>query len=235
MRKITIIHPSRSRVELCYKTATLFLENSSKNSIDYFVSIDENDPKKELYLKNKPDFVGLIVGNTNSCVESLNFAADKINFEDILVVVSDDFICQKDWDKKIRETIGEKKDFVLKTNDGREPWIVTFPIMDRKYYNRFNYVYNPQYKHLFCDTEMTHVAEITGRLLTNTNIVFEHLATSVTHDDEVNRKNNSTWWEGESVYLRRVKNNFGLPSETIIKKVSHPSHVCWLESKGIIS
>jgi hypothetical protein len=233
MRKITIIHPSRGRPELCYRTASLFLENSSKQEIEYFIGIDESDLKKEEYVKNKPNHIKLLIGNTNSCVESLNFVAKEINFQDILVVVSDDFSCQKDWDCKIRDSISDKKDFVLKTNDGREPWIVTFPIMDRVYYNRFGYVYNPEYVHLFCDTEMTHVSEITGRLIVDQNIYFEHLATSVTHNDETNRKNSSTWGQGESVYLRRVRNNFDLPAESIVKKASHPSHVCWLEGKGV--
>ena len=233
IRDITIIHPSRGRPELCYDTAKLFLENSSQDSINYFVSIDENDPKKDFYINSKPDIVNLIVGETTSCIESLNFAAEKVNFSDVLIVVSDDFICQKGWDKKVRETIQDKKDFVLKTSDGVEPWIVTFPIIDRVYYNKFGYVYNPQYKHLFCDTEMTHIAEITGKLIENKNIVFEHLATRATHDDEVNKKNNSTWWQGESTYLQRVKENFNLKEEEIIKKVSHSSHIEWLACKGI--
>lgn len=232
-RKITIIHPSRSRPDLCYKTCDNFLTNSSQENIEYFVSIDNSDPEKDKYLQNKTDCVKLLIGNTNSCIEALNFAAEETNFEDILVVVSDDFTCQKNWDVKLRSSIGDKKDFVLKTNDGREPWIVTFPIMDKIYYNRYGYVYNPEYKHLFCDTEMTHVAEITDRLLEDFNITFEHLATNVTHNDSVNQRNSSTWAQGENVYLSRVRNNFGLPQESMLKKVSHPSHVCWLEGKGI--
>lgn len=234
MRKITIIHPSRGRPELCYKTANYFLENSSKNEIEYFVSIDESDSKKEEYIKNKPFFINLIIGGTNSCIEALNFAANQINFDDILVVVSDDFSCQKDWDIRLRNFLGDKKDFVLKTNDGREPWIVTFPIMDKIYYQRYNYVYCPEYKHLFCDTEMTHVAEITGRLLIDQSLFFEHLATGVTHNDEINQKNSSTWWQGENVYINRVKKDFNIPKENIVFRPSHPSHVSWLKSKGIL-
>jgi hypothetical protein len=233
MRKITIIQPSRSRVNLCYKTAELFYNNSSMSELDYFISIDDEDPEKENYLLNKPKFASIKIGPTNSCIESINFAAKETNFQDILVIVSDDFVCEKNWDDKVRNSVGDKKDFVLKTNDGREGWIVTFPIMDKVYYDRFGYVYNPVYKHLFCDTEMTHVADITGKLIVDMNIKIEHLAKCLTRDDEVNKKNDSTWGQGEPTYLRRVRENFGLDEKEIIKNVEHPPHVEWMRQRGI--
>jgi hypothetical protein len=232
-RQITVIHPSRSRPNLCFKTASLFFENSSKQNIEYFISLDESDQTINQYIDNKLDFALIKIGPTNSCIESINFASKETSFQDILVVVSDDFICEKNWDNKIRASIGDRKDFVLKTNDGREGWIVTFPIMDRVYYERFGYVYNPVYKHLFCDTEMTHVADITGKLIVDMNIKIEHLAKCLTQDDEVNRKNDSTWGQGEPTYLRRVRENFGLNPSEIIKNVEHTPHLDWLRQRGI--
>ena len=58
-RQITVVHPSRSRVDLCYKVASLFLNNSSEKNINYFVSIDESDPYKNLYIDKKPNKVCL--------------------------------------------------------------------------------------------------------------------------------------------------------------------------------
>jgi len=233
-RKITIVHPSRQRSDLCYRIADTFYNNCvNKDNISYYVSIDSSDPTKDEYLASKKDYINIIVGDGNSCVEAVNIGAKESNFEDIIVIVSDDFICQNGWDQKILDFVGDKKNFVLKTNDGREPWIVTFPVMDKEYYNRFGYVYNPLYKHLFCDTEMTHVAEITGSMIVDMSNVIEHKATELTKNDSVNMKNNSTWWQGESVYLQRVRENFGLKKEEIMKAPSHPSHIEWLKQKGI--
>ena len=62
--------------------------------------------------------------------------------------------------------------YLLKTNDSTEGWICTLPIMDKEFYQSQGYVYNPIYKHLFCDTELTHIADITGRLMVRNDIVF---------------------------------------------------------------
>lgn len=78
---------------------------------------------------------------------------------------------------------------------------------------------------------MTHVADITGKLIVDKNILFEHLAKNITHDDELNRRNSSTWGQGEKVYLSRLKNNFELKKEEIIQDISDLSHKHWLESK----
>lgn len=233
-RKITIIHPSRERSELCYKTSDLFYNNCiNKDNISYYISIDLSDPTRNDYLSKKRFYTKLIMGPNNSCIEAVNLGAKESNFEDIIVVVSDDFICNYGWDQKIIDFVGNKKNFVLKTNDGREPWIVTLPILDKDYYLRFGYVYNPLYQHLFCDTEMTHVAEITGSMLVDMSNLIEHKTTELTHNDCVNIKNNSTWWQGESVYLQRLKENFGLKKEEIIKSLSGASHIEWLKQKGI--
>lgn len=228
MRHITVIHPSRGRAELCKKAASLAFDNAeNKEYINYHVCIEYDQ------LPFYRDFTHVICNYSDSAIEAINMsAAHLLNhdcFFDIVMVMSDDFVLPKGWDTMIREAVADKTDFVLKTFDTTQKWICTLPIMDKVYYDRFGYVYNPGYKHMFADTELTHVAELLGKLIVRNDIVFPH-RTEVTGNDAINKKNNGTWTQGEALYLERVKQNFGLPEE-LRKPVSYKPHQQWINNK----
>lgn len=222
MRKITVIHPSRGRASLAYKAYSEW-KSKANNWFGYVLSIepDQEADYRRYFTKEK-----ILVSQNKTAIEAINTAAGKIEF-DILVVMSDDFSCQQGWDDKIRQAVGDKNNFVLKTFDGTQGWIVTLPIMDRAYYNSYGYVYYPEYKHLFCDTELTTVAEYTGKLITRNDLVFPH-NTHVTGNDHINNKNNSTWQQGEDLYLKRYRSNFGVMKQ---KEISSMAHLNWIKGK----
>lgn len=229
MRHITVIHPSRGRAELCSRTFKDTLRKSADNEnyfrhTSYYVCIEEDQQQE--YLKHVRK---TWVFNSNTAIEAINICAKEYFKDDILVVMSDDFVLPKGWDTMIREAVGDKTDFVLKTFDTTQKWICTLPIMDKVYYDRFGYVYNPSYQHMFADTELTHVAELLGKLIVRNDIVFPH-RTEVTGNDAINKKNNGTWTQGEALYLERVKQNFGLPEE-LRKPVSYKPHQQWINQK----
>ncbi len=231
--KISIIHPSRSRINMAQQTVLKWLMRASdKNSLEYILSLDLSDPQLPAYQDVFGSPVKVVVHENTSAIEAINNAA-KVAEGDILIVVSDDFDCPNNWDKLLMEAIGDKTDFVAKTNDTLQPWIITLPIMDRAYYNRFGYVYNPEMVHMFADTEMTHVADLLDRKIT-LPIVFphNHYATGINKKDAINDKNDATWNQGEAVYLRRVKENFGL-IDPPGKLNCGPGHINWLRAKGI--
>ena len=109
-----------------------------------------------------------------------------------------------------------KEDFLLKTDDGLQKTLVTLPIMDRKYYERFGYVYHPDYSHMFADQELTAVAIMTGKYV-KLPLLFEHLhySTGKTPKDVINSKNDSTWQQGERLFNERLKSNFGIENPVI--------------------
>lgn len=236
--KISIIHPSRNRPELAMRTAMKWWVNSLGANIEYLLSVDEDDsmlPKYAAITEHNPHMV-LVVGKNNTAIEAINNAA-LVSTGDLLIVVSDDFDCPARWDVDLLEYLKGKKDFVVKTWDGLQPWIMTLPIMDRVYYERFGYIYYPGYKHMFCDTEMTHV----GDLLDRTVIVpmtFPHKHYSQAggiKKDNVSEKNDSTWTQGEKLYLERLSRNFDLPKSEV-KGVLRcdEGHLRWLASKGFL-
>lgn len=237
--KFSLLHPSRARYHKSINTVGKWIEKSIKRDFEVIISIDESDPYKEQYRRqyttgrfDNPN-VRLIVNSNRSAVEAINNAA-KVSEGEILIVVSDDTDAIHGWDKIISEAIGTHKDFVLKVYDGIQDWIVTMPIMDRAYYERFGYVYHPDYKHMFCDTHLTHVADALQRLIIRNDIVIPHLHHSLNKSpkDELTKRIENTFNEGKSVYLRLLRQNFQLDSSVNIWRLSKQArtHLNWLQN-----
>lgn len=216
---ITVIHPSRGRAKKAYDTYCNFI-NNSEGLVIYKVSI-EPDQYMDYLDYFESDY--LIVNENKNAIEAINNAAKQLDF-DLLMVVSDDFESEYGWDSKIKKAVDGKYNFLLKTYDGLQKWIVTLPIMDRKYYDSFGYVYYPEYKHLFSDTELTTVAEFTDRLIIRNDIIFKQKAIN----DSQHKDTDSTWMQGEYLYLSRFKINFGVDK---VKEISDLNHLKWLYRK----
>lgn len=148
------------------------------------------------------------------------------------MVVSDDTDCFPNWDTALLKEVEGKTDWILKTPDGIQPWIITMPVMDRAYYNRTGYIYHPDFQHLFCDTYLTCVADITGRKITS-NLMFKHNHYSVSggqeKPDELHKRNDATWRQGEETFIRLMKEF--TPEER--SRIQDPGMKNWLRNKGV--
>lgn len=224
---ISIIHPSRGRAMKSLQTTSKWVELADKYAeVELLVSIDEDEPQMNLYQA----YPNLIINKNRSAVDAINNAA-KVAKGNILIVVSDDTFCPVDWNLFIDNETHGKTDWILKTQDGIQPWIITMPIMDRVYYNRFGYIYHPDYKHLFCDTELTCVADITGRKITS-NLLFPHNHYSIGKSvkDEVSIRADATQAEGEKLFIERYKKNFDLPPGN---KIQDKGLIDWLLKRNV--
>lgn len=227
---ISLIHPSRSRPQKSFNT---YLKWRIHGGYKFILSLDEDDPLLNEYKKLYVPLMQLhpiviIVNKNRSAVDAINNGA-KDFYGDWLIVVSDDTECPEYWPDEIYKATEGKTDWILKTQDGIQPWIITMPIMDRAYYNRFGYIYHPDYLHMFADTELTCVADITGRRI-KSNLLFPHKHYSVTKEqpDEVNKKADATWAQGEKLFLERYKRNFDLPPG---KPIEDNGMMNWLKRK----
>jgi len=225
---IICIHPSRGRSEMAVKTAKKWIDNADSD-IEYLMLLDKDDYQKyvphyqELYKRKDCNFWVAEPKEHKSAIEAINYGAEIANSKnrfpfDLLVVVSDDFDCTPHWDTLLLEALKGKSDFIVKTKDGLQPTLITLPIMDRAYYNRFGYVYHPSYVHMFSDQEMTAVGEMTGKVI-KLDLEFKHLhyTTGAMKKDAINKKNDATWRQGERLFNERLKTNFGLSDEQIVK------------------
>lgn len=226
--KISLLHPSRQRPERSYAVISKWIAFSGipNEDIELIVSLDTDDPLLDHYrsLYNKT-----IINPNNSAVQAINNAA-KYATGDIMIVVSDDTNCPEDWGKQILGAVEGKKDFILKVYDGIQKWIITMPVMDRAYYDRFGYIYHPNFKHMFCDTWLTHQAEILGKVITRNDILFEHMHPCVKKSvaDEINKRADATFREGQRIYLDLCRANKFRKPNFGIDNPNARGHIEWL-------
>jgi hypothetical protein len=233
----SIIHPTRSRPEKSFEAMKSWKENSTMDC-EWIVSIDHTDPMfgkyiniySDLTLTDERWLIKLVLNYTNSSVCAINKASLEAE-KNILMVVSDDTGSIAQWDQALYGAVSGKNDWILKTQDGIQSWILTFPILDRSYYNRFGYIYYPGYQHLFCDTELTCVADITGRKITS-NLLFPHNHYSIGKSvlDSVYSKNDRTNEQGEKLFLERYARNFDLPKGN---PITDGGMINWLKKRHV--
>lgn len=216
--KISVIHPSRGRPEQAAKTQSEWIWRTYDNGygegeptweVEFITSLDNDDPSNY-------NMIDTVIRNDNkSAIEAINNAA-KVATGDILVVISDDFDCFAAWDKYLIKYLDGKSDFCAKTDDGLQPTLITMPIMDRVYYERYGYIYEPSYRHMFADQELTSVAIMTGKYI-KLPLLFphNHYTTGKTPKDSINIRNDSTWVQGERLFNERLKTNFGIENPVV--------------------
>lgn len=233
---ISIIHPSRGRARQARETFADWMSKlSGKFNIEYLLSYDNDEPQMDAYdnMVSETTIIGVKADNT-CIVDAVNIAAARSQGF-IIIVISDDFTCPQNWDETIYNAIkaplfADRDGLVLKTFDGQEPWIVTLPIVDRAWYTREGCIYQPGYKHMFCDTDLTHKAELMGSLIFRNDILFkqDHSKT-----DAGNVRANNTWEQGQSFYFERIKKKFGLPENTDVWKLGDyaKGHIKWCLEK----
>lgn len=174
------------------------------------------------------------IGKNKNLVQAANRGVESTS-GDIIVLLSDDFDCPDGWDLLLVSAFKKYKDYacVLKTYDGTHGWIVTLPIMNREYYKLQGYFYYPEYQHMFCDTDMTHKAELEGRLIVRNDLIFphQHYSTGASEKDKVSEKADATWNQGREVYFKRVENKFELRDVDILNLSSEATpHINWIKS-----
>lgn len=229
---ISIIHPSRSRPELAYKAMRRWVDSAGVE-VEYILSLDMDDPDKMKYfdLFQSLEVSSLILCNNNrSAVDAINRGAEKAS-HDLFIQISEDFDCFENWGQVLIEATKGKEYFLLKTNDGTQGWIVTLPIMDRKFYEANNYFYYPGYFHMFCDTDLTHKADIQKKLIIRNDITFQHnhYTTKKTKKDQVNEKADRTWAQGQTLYFERLKDGFGTGLNIWDLSPQAEAHKRWLK------
>lgn len=155
-------------------------------------------------------------GDNHSKIQAVNadISAD-IDF-DVLLLASDDMIPQvKGYDNIIRKHLFyyfPDTDGVLWYNDGyQEDRLNTLCILGKKYYNRFGYIYHPDYKSLWCDNEFMQVSKLLNKYqyFNQVIIAHEHPATNLIENDRLYLKNDAHYDVDRVVFERHQRQNFG--------------------------
>jgi hypothetical protein len=103
-------------------------------------------------------------------------------------------------------------DGVLWFFDGHQKGLNTLCILGKKYYDRFGYIYNPEYKTWFCDNEFTQVAHMLKRQAMIQTVIIRHCHSDIVgygHDELYKRNNVKEEQEADHrVFLARKDRDF---------------------------
>ena len=218
--KLLIKFPTRNRVKKFLKVLETYLENLEDSSTEIIVSCDLDDVTMNqgyvIEIINKHPNVKLFYGNNKTKIEAINADLSDVDF-DILLLASDDMIpIVKGFDTIIKKKMLEHypdTDGVLWFNDGYQgDRLNTLCILGKKYYDRFGYIYYPEYRSVWSDNEFMDVANLLGKQIYFEDVIIQHQHPDYGFDarDIVHALNNNNGGHDGNLYYRRKQINFGL-------------------------
>ena len=194
--------------------------NKISNREDYhiLISVDKDDQS----MSPLPVLDGnhtFVVGNSKNKIDAINRDLNEFDYDwDILINMSDDMIfTKKGFDDIIRAEFYNDFNQYLHFNDGNQKCnVCTMHIVGRNYYDRFKYIYHPDYISLWCDVENDIVAKQLGcyKYMGDNIKLFRHLhpAWGLAPQDELSIKteDRALWVADEITFNKRKIKNFGL-------------------------
>jgi hypothetical protein len=209
---------SRERPHSLIQCVNRYIELANNtNDMVWLFSFDTDDQLTTPIINQLPKNSEIVFGHSENKIHAIN--RDVNNFGsnwDILLNISDDQLpVVKGYDETIRNFMPDHLDVSLWFNDGWQTRINTQEILGRKYYERFNYIYNPEYKSFFCDNESTLIAEKLGKLIKTNQHIIKHFhpgwdKTQKQRQDNLYTKNDKYWNEDQETFNKRKSINFGL-------------------------
>lgn len=207
---ILVKFPTR-RIELCASTIQKYIDMASDiNNIRFIVSIDNDQSEHVTFLESIHPSISVFTGEPKGKVAAINRNIPRSSSFDIVLLASDDMIpVVHGYDQIIIDTMKQfypDTDGVLFFNDGfQENRLNTLVICGSKYYDRFGYLYNPEYKSLYCDNEFTDVAKRLNKQTYIHQIIIRHEHPYNLHlaDDTLYQINDSFMNYDKNVYNRR--------------------------------
>lgn len=218
--KLLIKFPTRSRPEKFFSVLGKYQTFQATDNVHYIISCDVDDKTMNNNsvinkLKSYNDLHFYFSENTSK-VQACNANLNNVNF-DIVLLASDDMIPvvygYDAYIKKYMESLYPDTDGVLWFNDGFQGKnLNTLSILGKKYYDRFSYIYNPEYKSLYCDQEFTQVSLMLKKTTYFDTCIIKHEQYSIINKDpdELYIKNDALQSIDLEVYKKRASCNFNL-------------------------
>jgi hypothetical protein len=204
---ISLIHPSRGRPDKAVRTAQKWIDLAGTD-VEHILSLDESDDWQAYKMT-------AIVGPNSSVVEATNRAA-KVAKGNILLYLSDDFDCFKDWGKAIETTVKDYSPmWLLKVDDCLQKFdvpVLTIPIMSKALYEKLGYFWHPGYRSMFVDEDLFWTCRKLGVIKNAEHLKFQHNHVSVgrADDDETYRRSAANWEQGKKLFFERKAQGFPL-------------------------
>jgi len=219
--KLLIKFPTRSRPDKFFDVLDRYYHFLRGSNYEFVVScdIDDTSMNNDKVRKQLDTYENLsyYFCNNKSKIEAVNNNLDGKKF-DILLLASDDMIpIVEGYDVLIKKIYSENlngdTDYVLWLNDGFQGRnLNTLSIMGKKFYNRFGYIYHPDYKSLFADTEFTEIIQQTGRYVYLNKVLIKHMQYSIINEepDDLYIVNDKFYNYDLKIFKQRQQKNFDI-------------------------
>jgi len=210
---ISLIHPSRGRPKKSFDTVKSWI-NQSGTEVELIVGLDADDPCIEEY-KETYFLFHCVFSDEPNVVNATNEAA-KYSSGDILIYLTDDFLCFPDWAKVIEERIGDtSKPVMLKVDDCLQQFrvgVLTIPIMTRALYAMLGYFFHPAYKSMHVDVDLYETCKRLNVIKYCPDLKFphHHVSNGKAEMDETYRRSTAHWNQGLKVIAERRRLGFPL-------------------------
>jgi len=218
--RILLKCPTRSRPARVLKTLSTYIRLAARpDLLGVAVSCDSDDPTMtnpvDLQKALAPCAWSRIFSSPNrSKIEACNANMSEVDWDwDIVVLVSDDMVPQvRGYDDVIRNQMTTRfpdRNGILWFNDGCQGSnLNTLCIYGRTFYEERGMIYDPVYKSLFCDTELTdHCRTILAdrcAYIPSCIIRHEHPGAGYTQYMDALYERNQTYWNQDMyTYIRR--------------------------------
>ena len=210
--KILFNYTTRSRPELFERGLKSIIDNCTSDKYKILVTVDENDATMFKYW-NDPR-ITTIIGESKNKVDAINRDINEFVYDwDVLVNFSDDMIfTQKGFDNIIRQSFDNTDQCIHFPDGSTGDRLISMSILGREYYNRFNYIYHPDYYSVYCDNETMDVAKILKcyKFINENIFVHLHPANGNAFNDEQYRYTESFHPIDQATYFKRKAMNYGL-------------------------
>ena len=166
--KLLIKFPTRNRPTKFLTVLNQYIQKLDDKETKIIISCDNDDESMKTDIVrdvlSQYKNVEIKFDDNKSKIEAINSGLNDIDF-DILLLASDDMVpLVNGYDTIIKEkmtTHYPDTDGVLWFNDGhQENRLNTLCILGKKYYDRFGYIYHPDYLSVWSDNEFMDVANI---------------------------------------------------------------------------
>ena len=220
--KLLIKFPTRNRKNKFFKVLRQYQNLCEDLDNTYFLITLDNDDESMNSSDVEDIFntfknIKVVYGTSNSKIHAVNRDIELVNDWDIVLLASDDMTPKvKGYDNIIRNKMKEfysDTDGILWFNDGHMGnKLNTLCILGKKYYDRFGYIYYPEYKSVWSDNEFMLVGNLLGKQTYFEQVIIEHEHPDWGYGsrDEIHQNNSKNENQDKLLFTKRKDNNFYL-------------------------
>ena len=220
--KLLIKFPTRNRKNKFFKVLRQYQNLCEDLDNTYFlITLDNDDesmnPSDVEDIFNTFKNIKVVYGTSDSKIHAVNRDIELINDWDIVLLASDDMTPKvKGYDNIIRNKMKEfysDTDGILWFNDGHMGnKLNTLCVLGKKYYDRFGYIYHPEYKSVWSDNEFMLVGNLLGKQTYFEQVIIEHEHPDWGYGsrDEIHQNNSKNENQDKLLFTKRKDNNFYL-------------------------